>query len=197
MTEVQREKNAFFGMSTLREQEKAARGPTEKAKELEKYLASKYATTGSGWCSGVVPITKVLPSLHQQTASLAEDTKRKRKKKKAAAAQAGVQIHDLDNTGFYDGTAAVTRPTSRRHGRPRNDNEDEEEGVQGSLYVCQDIVYQLNCCNECQAWSCWLQMRLSSPILERLCVYSRLQRRWACIAFVHCCTPVQVLGPSR
>ena len=46
MTEVQRNKNAFFGLSSLREKEKAASGPSEKAKELEQYLASKYASSG-------------------------------------------------------------------------------------------------------------------------------------------------------
>ena len=39
-----RSKNAFAGKSLLREQEKVVQGPSEQQKELQKYLASKYAS---------------------------------------------------------------------------------------------------------------------------------------------------------
>ena len=42
--QVERNKNSFFGLSTLREQEKVVQGPSEKQLELQKYLASKYAS---------------------------------------------------------------------------------------------------------------------------------------------------------
>ena len=66
----------------------------------------------------------------QEHLAVAEDTKKKRKKKKAPAAQAGVQILDLDNTGFHDKTAPIRGPSSRRQGRLALDD-DEEEGEAG------------------------------------------------------------------
>lgn len=45
--QVERNKNSFFGLSTLRDQEKVTQGPSEKQLELQKYLASKYASGAS------------------------------------------------------------------------------------------------------------------------------------------------------
>ena len=82
---------------------------------------------------------KIDQDLELQEHLAAEDTKKKRKKKKAPAAQAGVQILDLDNTGFHDNTAPIRGPSSTRQGRLALDD-DEEEGEAGDSIQARNMM---------------------------------------------------------
>ena len=149
MTEIQRDKNSFFGLSSLREKEKVAQGRSEKAQELDNYLSSKYASSGllkGSACQLVresVYICKyarlylnamgsTTPLRDEQYVGLVAGAeggqKKKKKKKHGSTAQPGVRIHDLDNTGFHDVSKASGVPHARNRGRMPLGEEEEEEG---------------------------------------------------------------------
>jgi hypothetical protein len=91
----------FTGLSSLRKPEK--KEPTERDKQLQAYLASKY---GGGDGDG-----------QQQEAA----PKKKKKKKPKAAVGSAVRIVEGDISGFAEVTEAVPRPLKR-------EEEDADDG---------------------------------------------------------------------
>jgi hypothetical protein len=95
----------FTGRSSLRKPEK--KEPTERDKQLQAYLASKYGG-GDG-------------DEQQQDAP-----KKKKKKKPKAAVGSAVRIVEGDVTGFAEVTEAVPRPLKR-------EAEDADDGEHSSM----------------------------------------------------------------
>lgn len=116
----------FTGRSSLRKPEK--KEPTERDKQLQAYLASKYGgSDGDG---------------QQQEAA----PKKKQKKKPKAAIGSAVRIVEGDISGFAEVTDAVPRPLKR-------EEEDADDGEQTGV-LCRFTYFVADartdgCCHCC------------------------------------------------
>ena len=133
-------------------------GPSEKQKELQAYLASKYtsgaeAGAAHGWL-------RVKRSRGERVCGAGPEAKKKRKKK--AQPQGAIVIHDLDATRLPDQTQ-LGRPKARGSRQAQvEEDEDEAEATGEGAHPGADVCVPQQPASSTRGWL-GSQMRRSWP----------------------------------